>query len=305
MISRRCGPLPRFVLPSCAPCSSARLGELLVVVASVCCRHAVYRAAAASCRASKSISTTRRRFAAAPSRTSPLSSTLSSCVRFGDALCGVAVCGGWAPAAACIPFARMNSTSLLALRRCREFGRLGEHTEGLCATVKPAPAVSPAVWLASPVPSPAVVCSFDARMLLCLLAFRRGHWLSCGRAGCVGERCAFALLPPVVRPACAGLGTALSCAGPWHVFWNLKVTLTPWSSTECKPLSSPSLHARRISCHCCLPSRIRLGAPGVSVWAPRLAELSDIENSNSRLVPRSALRVFDPSPCFVRTYLTY
>ena len=126
------------------------------------------------------------------------------CMRFGDALCGVAVCGGWAPAAACIPFARMNSTSLLALRRCREFGRLGEHTEGLCATVKPAPAVSPAVWLASPVLSPAVVCSFDARMLLCLLAFRRGRWLSCGRAGGVGERRA-----SVAHSHCSHLSCAL------------------------------------------------------------------------------------------------
>ena len=47
-----CCPPPRFASPSCAPSSSARLGEVVVVVASACCLQAVYRAAAASCRAS-------------------------------------------------------------------------------------------------------------------------------------------------------------------------------------------------------------------------------------------------------------
>ena len=54
-------PPPRFASPFCAPSSSARLGEVAVVVDSVCTRHAEYSASAASCRASKSISTIRRR----------------------------------------------------------------------------------------------------------------------------------------------------------------------------------------------------------------------------------------------------
>ena len=205
---RTCCPPPRFPLPSCASCSSARLGRVLVVVASVCCRQAEYSAAAASFRASKSISTIRRRrLLLLPP---PLSCTPSSCVRFGDARSGAAVCGDSAAAVCWACFVRMNSTSLFALRRCREFRLLGEQTEALCALAVPAPAVSPAgAWRVLPAFSPAIVrasSSLLVRVLPCTLVLRRGRRLSGDPVGVDGGLCALAVPPPAayqppVQPA--------------------------------------------------------------------------------------------------------
>ena len=177
----------------------------------------------------------RRWLAAAASSTPLLLRTPSSCVRFGDARSGVAICGSSAVAVYEACLARMKSTSLFALRRCREFGRLGEHTVGRCAIVEPASAVSPAgARLALPTFSPAGVYApgVGARVLPCLPLPRRGRCASDGRKGVDGEHCAFAVLPSTACPACAVLGVALFCPGSLYACWNLKVTFTPWSSTE-------------------------------------------------------------------------
>ena len=206
-----------------------------------------------------------------------------SCARFGDDRSATVDCGGAAAAAAacCACLARMNSTILLALRRCREFGRLGEHLVVLCAVSGLASAVRPAdARLASPAFSPAVDCALSVRVVPCLPSPRRGRWMSGDRARVVGGRCAIAALPPAACRSCSALGFAMVCAEPVRASWNLKVSFTPWSSTEYNPPSAPSLPARRISFHCCLPSRIRPGSLGVpAACTPRLAEpSSDILN---------------------------
>ena len=201
-----------------------------------------------------------------------------SCARFGDDRSATADCGGAVAAVCWACFARMNSSSLLALRRWREFGLLGEQAEGLCALAVPAPAVSPAgAWRVLPAFSPAPVRASSGllgRVLPCTLVLRRGRWLSGDPVGVDVERCALAVPPPAACPTCTALGIALLCPGPQHALWNLKLSFTPWISTECNSPSAPSLRARRISCQCCLPSRVRPGALGVPACTPRLAERS-------------------------------
>jgi len=166
----------------------------------------------------------RRWLAAAASAASPPSRAPFSCARFGDGRSATCSAGSAAACGACL--LRMYSTSLFALRRCLEFGRLGEHTEGLCAIVEPSPAVSPAgAWLALPASSPAAVraCPDLCVQELFTPSPRRGRWASGDLVGAVGGRCANAVRPPAACCSCAVLGIALVCVGPQCAFWNLKV----------------------------------------------------------------------------------
>ena len=121
-------------------------------------------------------------------------------------------------------------------------------------------------------------------MLPCFPLPCRCRRSSDGPVGLVAGRCAVALRLPAACPSCPELVDAMSCAGPLHALWHLKVSLTPWRSTACNSPSIPSLQARRISCHSRLPSRVRPGALCVpAVCTPRLAEWpSDILNPLAR-----------------------
>ena len=177
----------------------------------------------------------------------------------------------------------MYSTNLFALRRCLEFGRLGEHPEGLCAVVELSPAGSPAgAWLVLPASSPAAVRALPGlcvRELPCTPLPRRGRWPSGDRGGVVGRHCAFAVSPPTACCSCVDLGIALVCAGPQHASWNLKVSLTPSLHGSPRHVARRQFRAcRRGVCYATpawrwsLPSRGRLGSLRVLACAPRLAE---------------------------------
>ena len=108
------------------------------------------------------------------------------------------------------------------------------------AVVKPAPTVSPAVDRLSPYRRPRqhLFTPFHACVFACFLASLYSFgcagrptallgWWAAGRP--LRSRASPASCLPVL---CLELGDAMSCAGPLHALWNLKVSLTPWRSTH-------------------------------------------------------------------------